>query len=199
MLPLVTVITPTTHRRISFYNSIREIVRKQTYPNIEHLFSWSEKENIGSKRNRLCSDAKGEIIVHCDDDDLYSPTWVEKSVASLWESKAHVVGMNKCYFYNKTNKQCHYYEYLAPETGMMLGATLCYYKEYWNTHKFRDQMIGEDFYFTTECGNSFSHDLIEDFLSLTHEGNTSKRNTASHDFKLVKTLPASIADLIAHS
>ena len=38
---------------------------------------------LGEKRNRLCREAQGELVAHFDDDDLYSPEYLEQMAARL--------------------------------------------------------------------------------------------------------------------
>ena len=47
----------------------------------------------GAKRNSLLARAEGEYVVFCDDDDEFSPKYVESVLACL-ESKPDVVGIN---------------------------------------------------------------------------------------------------------
>lgn len=185
MPPLVTIIVPITKSRMAFMPALKEMIRKQTYPNIETIYLTSETDNIGTKRNKGCSLALGDIIVHMDSDDRYSPQWVEKSVEALVSSSASITGLNKAYFFSQEQDLCYHYTYLPTDNAdnFMLGATLCYWKSYWQSHKFREQQIGEDFYFTTECGNIFVHDYKEGFASLIHAGNSSVRDVTSANYR----------------
>lgn len=156
------------------------LVRLQTYPNIESLIQWGEKENVGTKRNKAIASCKGDIIVHFDSDDLYAPDWVSQSVRALGENGAAMVGLNQAYFYDFINKST--FDYAGPE-NFLLGATLCYHREYWEKNKFRDIPVGEDYYFTTECKNKDTHFYREGFLASIHDSNTSKRDTNANNFR----------------
>jgi len=118
--PSVSIVTPTYNRR-KFIPWIIECIRSQTYPkermewlifddgtdkirdllepvmkelNIRY-FSADEKCNVGVKRNKLHSEARGEIIVVMDDDDYYSPQRVSHAVMKLVGSKINLVGSSR--------------------------------------------------------------------------------------------------------
>jgi len=102
--PKVSIITPTFGRE-TFLPFAHQCFRSQTYANLEWLilddspapsrylagvadprirYSHSpERLRIGGKRNRLIAQARGEIIVHFDDDDYYAPRYVERMVERL--------------------------------------------------------------------------------------------------------------------
>jgi len=92
--PLVTCIMPTHNRRSFVPQAIRCFLR-QDYSNLELLIvddgiesiadlvptsdriryvRFDQKLTIGAKRNLACEKARGEFIVHWDDDDWY-PSW----------------------------------------------------------------------------------------------------------------------------
>src|SRR5262249_33338037 len=98
-LPLVTCIMPTTSDRRAFVpQAIRSFLR-QDYPRCELLVlddgttpvadlvppddriryvRHVSKRTIGAKRNIACEQARGDLIVHWDDDDWYPPTRVSR-------------------------------------------------------------------------------------------------------------------------
>jgi glycosyltransferase involved in cell wall biosynthesis len=66
-------------------------------PNI-HYFSGFEKVPMGTKLNRLCSNALGEIIVVMDDDDYYPPTRVSTAVNAFEQNLTkEIAGCSKVY------------------------------------------------------------------------------------------------------
>lgn len=102
----VSVITPTFGRE-QFLPLAHRSFLAQTYPNLEWLilddspapsaylrgvddprirYSHSaDRLRIGRKRNRLIAQADGDIIVQFDDDDFYSPKYVDRMVSRLNE------------------------------------------------------------------------------------------------------------------
>lgn len=60
---------------------------------VEILFDPSLEYNIGTKRNRLLKQAKGEYIVYCDDDDLVSPNYIHR-ILEATETSPDCIGIN---------------------------------------------------------------------------------------------------------
>src|SRR6187399_2030925 len=104
--PLVSVITPTANRPEMLERCIRMFLA-QDYENKEMTvcasgntdYNWNRiygiypelcltflHKSIGAKRNECFRNVSGSIILHMDDDDLYAPDWITKSVAALIES-----------------------------------------------------------------------------------------------------------------
>jgi len=122
--PFVSVITPTYNRR-RFIPSLIAMYKYQEYPkhrmewivlddgsdSVEDLFAASgieglryireeEKKTIGTKRNRLNREAKGDIIVAMDDDDYYPPERVSAVVhAFRSRPKVELAGSSEIYMY----------------------------------------------------------------------------------------------------
>jgi glycosyltransferase involved in cell wall biosynthesis len=109
--PLVSIITPTFNRE-AFLPAITACVRSQSYQNIEWLvlddsekpslaltkdpweklryFHSTKRLNVGAKRNKLLADARGEIVIHFDDDDYYGPDYITKAIEHLSNQEADV-------------------------------------------------------------------------------------------------------------
>lgn len=178
----VSIIIPTTHERKRFNDRILNIAISQDYVNKEILFDYNPG-NIGEKRNRLCERATGEIIIHFDSDDLFKSDWITKSVEGLIESKSDITGLSEVNFYDEENHQgwkYDYYQFKTPHpasNGMAVGGTLCYWKKFWETKKFRDIQLCEDQLFVTAFGKErftlCTHDYVDGFLGSIHSGNTS--------------------------
>ena len=103
---LVSVIIPTKNRESHLLAAIHYF-QAQTWPNKEliilddsetdshkvkcaadsdpriHYIYQSESITISGKRKLLCGLAKGSYIVHFDDDDYYSPTYIERMLAAM--------------------------------------------------------------------------------------------------------------------
>src|SRR5215510_16345784 len=102
-LPLVSAIMP-THNRRPFVPKAIEYFLRQDYPQRELIilddgtdpivdlapndqriryFRQNQKRNIGAKRNLTCEEARGEIIIHWDDDDWMADWRISYQVTSL--------------------------------------------------------------------------------------------------------------------
>jgi glycosyltransferase involved in cell wall biosynthesis len=97
---------------------------------------------IGAKRNVACAAARGDIIVHWDDDDWSFPGRIEEQVAALLEDRRRMVtGYNAMFFYDETTGQSWRYKGAA---NYAIGTSLCYWRAHWARTPFEDRMIGED-------------------------------------------------------
>lgn len=107
-MPKVSILTPTFQRE-AFHTRIARCVANQTYEDIEWLVlddspapskilterhartvryhHMETRQSVGMKRNWLAEKATGDIIVHFDDDDYYSPEYVETLVRKMEHEK----------------------------------------------------------------------------------------------------------------
>jgi glycosyltransferase involved in cell wall biosynthesis len=133
--PLVTIIVPTTAKRAKFLALAQECIATQDYPKdlTEVLINSDETVNTGVKRNRMCAAAKGEIILHFDDDDYSWPNRVSTQVACLTHRKnAAVCGTSQYYTYDLIRKEG------ARQIlrGAVKCASIAYRKSAWEKFKF---------------------------------------------------------------
>lgn len=169
-MPRVSIITPFTADRAPFMPRLEEIVKAQTFRDIEWLTD-DGPGTVGEKRNRLVSRATGEFICHLDSDDIIAPDWVKYSLGYLQMKNAEVTGLD-CFYY-ASNEQAWLYTY----TGTMpycAEGTMFYRRSAWERVKFTETSDGEGLAF---CGNTIAvpHQYRTGFLATIHGG-----NTASH-------------------
>lgn len=180
MTPTVSIITPTTHDRALFNERITELMQQQTYPNIiEHLFDYSDNL-VGTKRNNLCANARGEIIIHADSDDMYSPLWVEKSVNHMIAYNADLTGLTAIYLANDIRAWLYTCSSKLPSIP---GATMCYKRSIWQRNPFQDKNEGEDVSFCGNAGVMHPHGFIEDFCAMLHLSNTTIKDFGAMEYK----------------
>ena len=117
--PLVSCIMPTSNRRVFVAQAVRCLLR-QDYPSLELIvvddgadavgdclpddpriryIRLDRRLSVGAKRNLACSHARGEIIVHWDDDDWYPPWRVQAQVRALTERNADICGSSRVFYY----------------------------------------------------------------------------------------------------
>ncbi len=129
--PLVTCIMPTYNRRRFIPQAIRCFLR-QDYSNLELLvvddgtdlvldcvpvsdriryLRLEQKLTIGAKRNFACERARGEFIVHWDDDDWYPPSRVSAQINALRERDCDIVGSSRVFYYDLATDQAWEYRY----------------------------------------------------------------------------------------
>jgi glycosyltransferase involved in cell wall biosynthesis len=61
-------------------------------PGVRYL-RLSPRASIGAKRNLACAEARGEVIVHWDDDDWYAPSRLSWQAAPILAGRADITGL----------------------------------------------------------------------------------------------------------
>lgn len=196
--PLVSCIMPTANRQKYIPLTINYFL-SQNYPNKELIIIDDGKESIlsllpkdiqikyfyteplgtiGLKRNYACKKASGKIIIHWDDDDWYANDWISKQVNFLLTSGADICGIGNVNFYS-TEKNTFWVgtsknrNNPASSVPLLNGATLVYWKKFWEQHPFQDLQTGEEKDFIRNSGAEvFAHDYINGFVAVLHPYNT---------------------------
>jgi len=196
--PLVTCIMPTYNRRSFVPQAIRCFLR-QDYSNLELLVvddgtepigdlvpandriryvRFDQKLTIGAKRNLACEKARGEFIVHWDDDDWY-PSWrVRAQMRAMLDCGADICGSSRVAYFDPARDQAWEYRYPSAKGPWVAGNTLAYRKSFWNRHKFPDIQVGEDSRFVWSSKGRAIADLADPGLCVAtvHTTNTSRKN-----------------------
>lgn len=202
--PLVTCICPTRNRREWLPKAI-ESFKEQTYQpkelliiadgidvsdlvpsdeNIRLIIYQELHYNIGRKRNFACTQARGEIICHFDDDDWSAPERISDQVKRLAESGKAVTGYHTIIFAGAKEGR---WKYIYGTNWGAIGTSLCYRKDWWEAHQFPAKQIGEDGDFVMEAARRqqiVTCDGGELIIASIHPGNTSPRQL--HGSKWVK-------------
>ena len=191
--PLVSILTPTYNRRF-FIPQFLKIVRNQVYNGpIEILVAddgtdpihdlikndsafryirFNEKKPLGYKRNILASEAKGEILIHFDDDDYYPHSRVSHAVESLMASDKLIAGSSLCHIYDTSLKKI----FVSGPFGQnhATAGTFAYKREYLKNNKFNDEAIAqEEPSFTGNFSNNLLQlDSLKTILIIKHAKNT---------------------------
>src|SRR5262249_53603198 len=197
--PLVSCIMPTYNRRSFVPQAIRYFLRQDysnselvivddgtepvmdcvpDHPRIRYL-RLGQKLTIGAKRNFACAQARGEFIIHWDDDDWYPPWRVSAQLRDLWGRTADLCGSSQIFYYHAAADRAWEYRYSAPGSVWVAGNTLAYRKSFWERHKFPDMQIGEDSRFVMNSTGKIVADLADPTLcvGMVHADNTSQKQT----------------------
>lgn len=187
--PLVSCICPTKNRPEYLLQAIDAFLM-QDYPakelvlvvdgdDMQHLLDGSmpvlyiritDGATIGRKRNVACQNARGSIICHWDDDDIYFKHRISEQVLALEESGADITGYSDMLFVDEANKKA--WQFMGHE-DYAVGVSFCYRKRFWEGRKFPDLNVSED--------NEFIRDLPKGSLAIRnsnqiiariHPGNT---------------------------
>jgi glycosyltransferase involved in cell wall biosynthesis len=135
--------------------------------------------STGAKRNAACRAARGEIIVHWDDDDWSSPDRVEVQVAALLETGADLCGLRDLLFYEPSTDRGWRYRYPARARPWVAGGTMCYPRSVWEAQGFADVRQGEDTQFVWGHRSLRVHtiDRTDLYIATVHAANTSAKRT----------------------
>jgi len=145
-------------------------------PRIKYFYS-APIGTIGLKRNYACERSTCEIIIHWDDDDWYARDWVSRQVNYLLGSGADMCGIEHVHFFSPITDTFWLGTALNRNKGYRMqwlsGATLAYWKSFWEQHPFEDKNTGEDDGFITKHGAKvYAHEYIDGFVALLHPKNT---------------------------
>lgn len=197
MHPLVSCIMP-THNRRPFVSQAIKYFLCQGYPNRELIIiddgndviqdlvpqdprirylRQEHKSNVGAKRNLACQEAKGELIVHWDDDDWMADWRLSYQVQSLLSAQADICGLSTLLFYDLCLDQAWQYRYPRAGPAWLAGGTFCYTKAFWRAYPFPEVSAGEDTRFILSIPSKKML-ILEDpsfYVILIHPGNTSSR------------------------
>lgn len=179
--PLVTCICPTMPGRESWLLKAIDCFESQTYCKRE-LLTDPDAGTIGEKRNRLCEAARGEIILHWDDDDWSAPGRIADQVRRLMDSGKAVTGYNVMRFTDGSRWWKN-----SNQSRLAFGTSLCYRRGWWASHRFPEIQLGEDSFFLNAARREnqlIAVDAGDLMYATNHAGNTSKR-TIGQGWELV--------------
>jgi len=206
--PLVSLLTPTCNRHPFISQYLRNL-RRQDYPGrMEILIAddgdepvgdlvsadprvrylrLSGRRPLGEKRNLLASAARGEVLVHMDDDDYYPPERVTHAVSRLEASDRLIAGSSQMYIYDTVADEVTVSGPFGENHGT--AATLAYRREYFAVHRFDDRACAQEEPTFTE---NFTAPMVQldprsTILVIRHQANTwDKRRTTARpsDLKL---------------
>jgi glycosyltransferase involved in cell wall biosynthesis/predicted O-methyltransferase YrrM len=196
--PLVSCIMPTHNRRCFIPRAVEYFLRQDYEPKellvvddgsdaIGDLLPADprlryvrlhEKRTVGEKRNLACEQARGEIIVHWDDDDWQAPRRIRAQVDCLLQHGADLCGLNPVLFYDPRSNQAWRYLY-PPECGPWVhGSSFCYRRAFWESRRFAAVDVGEDnqFVWGAPAGSVASLPDPTCLVCLIHDDNVSPKS-----------------------
>lgn len=135
--------------------------------------------SLGAKRNQACALARGEVLVHWDDDDWSAPWRLSYQVADLLSTGADLCGLDSVWFYDPVREAAWRYRYSGGRTPWVHGATFCFRRRLWERHAFPDVTVGEDTRWQREAigARILAHDDDRFFVARVHPGNTDPKET----------------------
>lgn len=130
---------------------------------------------LGELRNRACELARGDILVHWDDDDWYPPDRISRQVACLREG-VELCGTSRVYFLASDGARA--WEFHSGGTRPWLaGSSFAYTRSAWQRRGFEPIGVGEDSRFAASVPRERIADLADPALvvATVHAGNTSPK------------------------
>jgi O-antigen biosynthesis protein len=195
--PLVSCIMPTAGRR-PFVPLALAYFQRQDYPRTElvvvddgddpvedlmpadprvRYLRLPPRRSVGAKRNLACEAARGELILHWDDDDWMSPARISFQAGRLLAAGAAIGGLRSLRFLDLTTRRAWRYTYPVGGRPWVAGNTLCYTREVWRQTPFHDIDNGEDTRFVWGDPRRRVLALDDDsfFVAIVHGRNVSPR------------------------
>jgi glycosyltransferase involved in cell wall biosynthesis len=134
---------------------------------------------LGEKRNRACELARGDIVVHWDDDDWQAPHRLSYQVAELERHGAALCGTNRVLYVDPIRGEAWRYDHLGSARDWVAGNALAYRRSCWQEQRFAPVPVGEDARFV--AGRRGTRPLLLDdhrfLVGVVHAGNTSPKRT----------------------
>jgi glycosyltransferase involved in cell wall biosynthesis len=157
-------------------DAVRDLI-----PDHSHIRYWqsAKRLTVGAKRNLLCGAARGEIIVHWDDDDWYSEQRVQRQVEAMMDPALVASGSSTIFYYDAAAGAAFQYRYAGPYP-FVTGNTLAYRKAFWEKCPFADVNVGEDIRFMRKIPRAQLADLRDPTLCVAafHPRNVSPKRPA---------------------
>ena len=199
-LPMASCLMPTANRRLFVPQAIQYFLR-QDYPNRELIVlddgadrvadlipcddriryvPMDRRRTMGAKHNMGCELARGEIIVHWDDDDWMADWRVSYQVTEvLTQPPIALSGLNSVLFYNAGSNRAWQYIYPPEHQPWVYGGTFCYRKEFWQDHRHPDMNEGADTVLVWGLQGVVVHPVANRnfFVAIMHPHNTSPKRT----------------------
>jgi ADP-heptose:LPS heptosyltransferase/2-polyprenyl-3-methyl-5-hydroxy-6-metoxy-1,4-benzoquinol methylase len=143
------------------------------------------KTILGEKRNCAVAQARGEIIVHWDDDDWSAPWRLRYQIEELATAGADICGLDRIFFYAPAEARAWEYVYPAGQRPWVYGASLAYRKAFWTAHRFPQIGVGEDAKFVWADARAKIHVLKNPhfLIALIHDGNCSPKRTSDPRYR----------------
>ncbi len=147
---------------------------------------------MGAKHNMACAMARGEVVLHWDDDDWMANWRISYQLESLLAHPANTIsGLAQLFFFDPRTERAWEYVYPMVNRPWVAGATFCYRREFWESHRHPDMNEGSDTVFVWGLSDSNVRPLEKSdfYVAIVHPKNTSPKRTndpAWHSIKVQK-------------
>ena len=134
----------------------------------------------GTTRNVMCEQARGEVVIHWDDDDWHGPARIATQVAGLVSARADIGGLSTIPFLTTDGSAAWDYVWESP-VPWVYGATFAYRRDFWARRPFKP-LVSEDSEFVFHNpGRVLAFPANDWFVARVHDNNTvTKRTDGPH-------------------
>ncbi|KQY80778.1 hypothetical protein ASD24_17805 [Paenibacillus sp. Root52] len=132
---------------------LKDYMKKINKRSDVRLYQVSEKKSLGHCLNYAIRRAKHQIIARFDDDDYYSPYYLNTMMYTLNHSKADIVGKRACLVYLESNSKLllRHPKDQNCIVDQVAGATLLFRKKVFKKVQFQPVSLGECVGFLIRC------------------------------------------------
>lgn len=157
-------------------NSVQSLI--PDHPRIKYYYLKGDV-TLGEKRNICCDLAKGQIILHWDDDDWFAYWRISYQVAHLLHSGKSICGINQMYYADPKARKAWLYALPQRLGSWIAGGSFCFHKSFWQHHRFPALNDGEDTSFITQVDSSdiLTLERFDFYVGRVHSKNTSEKKT----------------------
>lgn len=144
---------------------------------------------LGELRNRACELARGDILVHWDDDDWYPPDRISRQVDRLRKG-AELCATSRVYFLASDGSRA--WEFHSGGTRPWLaGSSFAYTRAAWRRCGFERIRVGEDSRFAASVPRERIADLADPGLVIAtiHAGNSSPKRPGGAAWRATDARP----------
>jgi glycosyltransferase involved in cell wall biosynthesis len=197
--PLISCVMPTTARRRRFVPQAIRYFQRQDYANKELLIvddgaeplvglvpddpqvryvRLTGERTLGNKRNLCVEAARGDLIMHWDDDDWTSALRISYQTEALLRAGAEICGLRQILFYELATARTWLYQYPSGQRAWLAGSSLLYTREFWRRAPFPDVQVASDttFVWSQKLERSVALPDYSFYLAMIHPDNTSPKN-----------------------
>jgi glycosyltransferase involved in cell wall biosynthesis len=196
--PLVSAIMPTADR-VAFVPRAIQTFLRQDYAEKElvivddgvspiahlvpddprlRLIRFAPRLTVGAKRNIACEAARGDIMLHWDDDDWHAQDRLSRQVSAMEAAGAELCGSTTQLFLDRAAGQAWRYDYatLGDPRPWLAGGTLAYRASRWRRGPFEEVDVGEDARFVRAEPACIRSEVLGDVVvGMIHEKNVSPK------------------------
>jgi len=146
------------------------------------------RHTLGAKHNLGCEMARGDVILHWDDDDWMADWRISYQLRSLDSQPVDTLsGLARLLFWDPRSQGSWEYVYPASDRPWVAGGTFCYRRRFWESHRFPEMNEGVDTVFVWGLVDARVLALpnADFYVATIHPQNTSRKRTQTAGWKPV--------------